>query len=166
MENDLQQNRPDTLMSELSNWNRQENKFRELFSENALKDREFLKLKLERYDNLFHKYNSGPKTQDEQAMMTMLRFQRRKMEKVLYPGLIRRLLHRGRAALTALIVRNREANTARQTKADSNLHELPQIRTVNPPSQQDNIRKMPQLRNNQPTQQQRMNRHRKKGRSL
>ncbi|TDX00514.1 hypothetical protein [Dinghuibacter silviterrae] len=97
-----------TLFKEMGDWNRQESMFRELFSEESLKDRDFMRMKLENYDKLYHKYNGKPLTTDEKALMRMLRFQRRKMEKILYPGLLRRMLHRGTALVKGLLARRRE----------------------------------------------------------
>jgi hypothetical protein len=108
MENDLQAYRTDSLFAELGNWNRQENKFREIFSDDALKDREFQRMKLENYDLLYLKYAGKPLTQDEQAMLAMLQFQRRKMEKALYPGLLSRLIHRANNLIKGMWMRQRE----------------------------------------------------------
>lgn len=41
-------------MSDLANWNRQEIQFGALFGQESLKDREFLKMKLEHYDQLYY----------------------------------------------------------------------------------------------------------------
>gem|GEM_PF-5674992 len=85
----------ETLMGELGSWNKQETKFRDLFSDQALKDREFQKMKLAEYDRLWIKYNGNAITTDERALLVMLKFQRTKMEKALYPGLLRRLFRKG-----------------------------------------------------------------------
>jgi hypothetical protein len=84
----------DSLMVELGTWNRQENKFREIFGDHALKDREFKKMKLSEYERLSSLYAGAATTTDEKAMVRMLQFQRRKLTKDLYPGLIRRAFHR------------------------------------------------------------------------
>ncbi|WP_214072588.1 hypothetical protein [Mucilaginibacter sp. dw_454] len=136
MENALQTSRPETLMSELSNWNQQENKFGALFGQEALKDREFLKMKLENYDQLYYKYNGKAQTPDEKAMMTMLRFQRRKMERSLYPGLLRRILHRGRARLRAMWTGNRENVTINREQANRQAVNLPPLGRDTKPEQQ------------------------------
>jgi hypothetical protein len=83
----------DSLMVELGVWNRQENKFREIFGEHAVKDRDFKKMKLSEYERLSHLYARGANTTDEKAMIRMLQFQQRKLTKDLYPGLIMRAIH-------------------------------------------------------------------------
>ncbi|AOM80076.1 hypothetical protein [Pedobacter steynii] len=84
----------DSLMVELGTWNRQENKFREIFGDQALKDRDFKKMKLSEYERLSSLYAGAATTIDEKAMVRMLQFQRRKLTKDLYPGLIRRAIHK------------------------------------------------------------------------
>ncbi len=171
MENALQTSRPETLMSELSNWNQQENKFGALFGQEALKDREFLKMKLENYDQLYYKYNGKAQTPDEKAMMTMLRFQRRKMERSLYPGLLRRMLHRAGARLQAMWAGNRETVTVTREQVNRQAHNLPPLgREVNQQQQQVTVRQMtPVSKYAQQNNQHKTNRakkHRKKGRSI
>lgn len=68
----------DTIIGGLSDWNRQEQQFRQLFGEDALKDREFIRMKLQQFDRLYYKHSNTAKTTDEMAMMLMLRFQRKK----------------------------------------------------------------------------------------
>lgn len=161
MENTLQ-NRDDTLVSELGNWNRQENRFRELFSDDALKDREFIRMKLERYHSLYYKYRGAERTTDERAMMMVLRFQRRKMERTLYPGLLRRLLHRGRVRLQAALVAGRDAAIAQRTEATQYITPTPVT-----PVQQTGVRQMktPGHRTFN-RQQQRFRQHRRYGKSI
>lgn len=96
-----------TLAGELHAWNNQEEQFAKLFSPQALKDRDFLKLKLGQYDHLWNKYNRQPQTTDSRALLVMLQFQRRKLEKTLYPGLLRRLLHRVANGINGAIERRR-----------------------------------------------------------
>ena len=171
MENTLQTNRPETLMSELRNWNQQENQFGALFGQEALKDREFLKMKLEHYDQIYYKYGGKAQTQDERAMMTMLRFQRRKMGKALYPGLLRRMLHRGRARLKAIWAGNRENVTINREQSNRQVYEMPSLVKDNPTAQQQQatVRQMPVSkyvqRHNQHKNRQ-AKKHRKQGPSL
>lgn len=84
----------DSLMVELGAWNKQENKFREIFGDHAIKDREFKKMKLSEYERLSMLYANGAITTDEKAMVRMLRFQQQKLSRDLYPGLIRRIFHK------------------------------------------------------------------------
>jgi len=172
MENELQTYRPETLMSELRNWHQQENKFGALFGDDALKDREFLKMKLEHYDQLYYKYNGKAQTPDEKAMMTMLRFQRRKMERSLHPGLLRRMLHRGRARLRAMWTSNRESITFNREQANRQVYNLPPLAkdTQSVQQHQANVRQMTPVskyaRQNNLHQTNRAKKHRKKGRSI
>jgi hypothetical protein len=142
MENALQQSRPETLMSELSSWNQQENKFGALFGQEAVKDREFLKMKLENYDQLYYKYNGRAQTPDEKAMMTMLRFQRRKMERSLHPGLLRRMLHRAGARLKAMWTGSRENVTVNREQTNRQARNLPPLGRETRPEQQATVRQM------------------------
>lgn len=89
------------LISELDEWNRMEDLFRNTFGESSLGDRQFLKMKLKEYERLYHFYNGKTNlTKDEKAMLLMLRFQRRNLRKTLYPGLLTRMMYRTRSFLT------------------------------------------------------------------
>lgn len=164
MENELQ-NRQPTLFSELSNWNGQESKFRELFSADVLKDRDFLKLKLDHYNKLYYKYGGGARTTDDQAMVAMLHYQRRKMERTLYPGLLTRMVRRAFARIRIGNALNKENATLRSGPVTDgyNLPPLPpNKRQDQGQKQQPVIRQMPLPR------QIRRNKHakRSKGQSL
>lgn len=160
------QDRPETLVSELGSWNRQENRFRELFSDDALKDREFIRMKLGHYHTLYYKYRGTERTTDERAMMMVLRFQRRKMERTLYPGLIRRLLYRGRMRLQAALTASLNAARAQQTEA-ARYATVPQPAAMNQAQQQAAVRQMkvPKYRKFNSQAQKNHFRH-KKGRSI
>lgn len=169
MENEMQ-NRQETLMGELRNWNVQENKFRELFGDDALRDREFMKMKLEHYHSLYYKYNGRPQTQDEQAMMTMLRFQRRKMERSLHPGFLRRVLHRVGARLKAVWAAGRERAAVAIGQRERDGRNLPPIAfrdgDLQRKDQQASIRQMPvskYAQQNSARQSARQGKHRKNG---
>lgn len=114
MENNTQAFTPETLMGELGSWNRQENKFRELFSAAALKDRDFMKMKLAEYDRLWLKYSGKAQTTDEKALLVMMRYQRRKLERRLYPGLLTRLVRRSVMAVRVFIRKRRESSLKKQ----------------------------------------------------
>lgn len=172
MENELQTYRPETLMGELRNWNQQENKFGALFGQDALKDREFLKMKLENYDQLYYKYDGKTQTQDEKAMMTMLRFQRRKMERSLHSGLLRRMLHRAGARLRAIWSDNRERVTINRSQVNTQAYNLPSLANYGTSSKQQQaaVRQMTPLskyaQQNNLHKTSRAKKHRKKGRSI
>ena len=102
MDNTLQ-DYSSSLIADLSGWNRQEQKFRELFSDDSLKDREFLKMKLAEFNRIFYKHDGTAKTTDERAFMTILGFHRKKLEKALYPGLLTRLVVRAYAFVSGLL---------------------------------------------------------------
>jgi len=129
MERQTQYREP-TLFNELSSWNAQENSFRQLFSDDVLKDRDFLKMKLAHYDKLYYKYGSSPRTTDEQAMVTMLGYQRRKMERSLYPGLLTRLLRRVASRFSLGRAISREHAMAQSRAANNYLHSLPPVQQV------------------------------------
>ena len=95
------------LLRELGAWNRLEGMFRENFSETALGDRDFRKMKLREYDRIYRLYNGKVQTTDERALIVMLRFQRRKIRRTLYPGLLRRLLNRTTNSLFISLERKR-----------------------------------------------------------
>lgn len=104
-------------------------------------------------------------------MMIMLRFQRRKMERALQPGLLRRLLHRGRARLKVMWASNRESQTLNREIVDRQATELPVLVRENRQGQQQQatIRQMPVSKYAQQNQQRnknRQNKNRKKGRSI
>jgi len=170
MENALPQSRPETLMSELSSWNQQENKFGALFGQDALKDREFLKMKLDHYDQLYYKYNGKAQTPDEKAMMTMLRFQRRKMERSLHPGLLRRILHRAGARLKAMWNSSRENVTINREQVNRQAQHLPPLGRDTKAEQQATVRQMIPVskyaQQNNRHQTNAAKKHRKKGRSI
>lgn len=132
-------------MRELSGWNRQEGQFRELFGDASLKDREFLRMKLDTYSSLFHKYNGRAQTTDERALLLMLHYQRRKMEKALYPGLLRRMLYRAAARLKAQW--SQSSKPVQTSVRDSfNLPPIPVRREQAPQQQQGQraaVRQMP-----------------------
>lgn len=96
-----------TLMAELERWNKQEQKFKQLFGDASVKDRDFQKMKLAEYDRLWYKYQDSTATTDERSMLVMLRFQRRKLEQALYPGLITRMVRRAFVALKASFSRDK-----------------------------------------------------------
>lgn len=115
-----------TLITELGSWNRQEQKFRELFGADALKDREFQKMKLAEYDRLYRRHSGSVTTTDEKALLTMLRFQRSKMEKALYPGILTRLLRRGFSRLKHMVQQALQRRASvQQQPADYGISTIP-----------------------------------------
>jgi hypothetical protein len=101
-----------SLFRELGAWNVQETRFAEIFSREALADREFRKMKLSEYDRLYHRYSTLATTSDEKALLTMLKFQRRKLERSLFPSLLGRLMHRAIASFGPVINARREMDMA------------------------------------------------------
>lgn len=85
---------PQALEMGLDFWGKQEQKFQSLFGKDALKDKEFLKMKLRYYDNLWYKYKNAPLSIEGQLMRNMLKFQRKKLEKSLHHGLVRQIIRR------------------------------------------------------------------------
>lgn len=82
------------LMAELTSWNQQEQTFKKLFSDQALQDREFLKMKLAEFDHIWYKHHLLAETTDEKALIKILQYQRNSMQKSLYPGLLTRFVVR------------------------------------------------------------------------
>ncbi|OJV52286.1 MAG: hypothetical protein BGO31_05500 [Bacteroidetes bacterium 43-16] len=96
MENgwDIEERTP-TFFSALDEWDHFEELSRERFGKDSLKDRDFKKLKLREFDRLYYYYNRrSDLSRDEKAMLLVLDFQRTKLTKALFPGLIRRLLYK------------------------------------------------------------------------
>lgn len=96
-------NKLPTLMDAFREWNRSEDMFREAFGDGALEDRDFLKLKLREYDRIWHTFNGKPLSKDEKALMVILRFQRRKLRRGLYRGLLTRFLNRAGSYIRFLL---------------------------------------------------------------
>lgn len=94
MEQAVQNIKGSSLTEDLKSWNQQESQFRNLFSEQALIDKEFLKMKLKEFNRIWYKYSGIPQSPVEGALMMMLNYQRRKLQQSLYPGLLTRLLVR------------------------------------------------------------------------
>lgn len=90
---------PATLEEELDFWIRQEQKFQSLFGKEALKDKEFIKMKLRHYDSLWYKYKNAPLGTEGQLMRNMLKFQRKKIDKSMHRGLLRQIIRRINTAI-------------------------------------------------------------------
>lgn len=116
MDNIRQGSYADSLMAEVNAWNRFEKIFRESVGEEDMKERDFLKMKLKEFDRIWYSHPATDKTGtiDERAMQIVVGYQRKKLEKALYPGLLRRLLHRARVYVAASIDGTRSLAKARQ----------------------------------------------------
>jgi hypothetical protein len=101
---------PQTLEAGLDFWSRQEQKFQSLFGKESLKDKEFLKMKLRHYDNLWYQYKTAPLGIEGQLMRNMLKFQRRKIDKSLHRGLLRSIIRKINIAIKS----NRAQNMQRK----------------------------------------------------
>lgn len=135
MEIELQANNKDTLMHGLTAWNKIENMFRDVFSEDSLKDRDYLKMKLAEYDRLHYRHSGTAQTTDERALSSMLRFQRRKMERSLYPGLLTRMVRRALRYLSPAINGRRELAMASQAGSQPYLNRPLPVREPGPVQQ-------------------------------
>jgi hypothetical protein len=176
MDNTLQNYKGSTFMAELSGWNQQEQKFRSLFSDQALQDRDFLKMKLAEYNRIWYKYNGTVQSTDEKALMIMLRFHRRKLQKTIFPGLITRLLSRAYAFTKGMVSQWIAGQSVRKAEG-YNLNPIPvpqQVINVEKPEAQarDNIPHQRQnqhqqhAQGNKPRTKKNHHRHKHKGRSL
>lgn len=110
----------DTLMAELHGWSRLEQTFAQTFGSDSLRDRDYLKMKLSEYDRLYHFYAAGTLSRDEKAMTRMLRYQSRKLERALFPGLASRLLRRAVRQLIRAVSGDDEAAIARNFSMTEN----------------------------------------------
>ena len=108
---------PETLEAGLDFWNRQEQKFKSLFGQESLKDREFLKMKLRHYDKLWYQYKNASLGIEGQLMRNMLKFQRRKIEKSLHPGLLRTIIRKINIAINS----NRAQHMQRKVESKNRL---------------------------------------------
>lgn len=114
------------LLSDLNDWNRLEELFLNTFGEQSLKDKQFRKLKLERYTRLYDKYKGrNDLSKDEGALLLMVHFQSRNIRKILYPGLLNRLLYRVGAFLTLsirkMVNKEKQYDFRNEMYADRNL---------------------------------------------
>ncbi|WP_209864189.1 hypothetical protein [Chitinophaga sp. OAE865] len=97
MENELRPAYANSIMAELHQWNQLERDLSQAFRKGGkeqLDDRDFKKLTLSEYDRIANLYAGTPATRDEKVWFKVLQYQRAKLEKSLYPGLITRLLRR------------------------------------------------------------------------
>ncbi|MBT2591401.1 hypothetical protein J7E50_14320 [Pedobacter sp. ISL-68] len=90
MNNQLPVNR---VEMELSLWRSREERFSKLFSFNLSSNKSLLKEKLQYYERIAAKYK-GTQDVDERFALNVLRQERNKIEKQLYPNLLIRLLRR------------------------------------------------------------------------
>lgn len=79
--------------AELNQWRSREERFNKLFSFGLSSNRALLKEKLDYYDRIAAKYK-GTRDLDERFALRMLRQERNRIEKQLYPNLLIRLLRR------------------------------------------------------------------------
>lgn len=95
-----QESRPsyaNSIMAELHDWSTLEADLSQVFKRGAkdgLDDRDFKKLTLSEYDRIASIYAGNAVTRDEKVWFKVLQYQRAKLEKSLYPGLLTRLLRR------------------------------------------------------------------------
>ncbi len=90
MNNQLPINRVET---ELNQWRSREERFSKLFSFSLSSNKALLKEKLQYYDHIAAKYK-GTQDLDERFVLRMLQQERSKIEKLLYPNPVIRLLRR------------------------------------------------------------------------
>lgn len=105
-----------SMMAEVHAWSRFEKIFSESVGAEDMQTKQFLKMKLKEFDRIWYSHPNTPgnSTIDERAMQIVVNYQRKKLEKALYPGLLRRLLHRARVYVAASIDGTRSLAKARQ----------------------------------------------------
>lgn len=82
----------------LMEWKEREQRYQKLFSPSVLSSREFLKEKLNDYERLQARFVNSENQKDRQAL-SILRMERRALEKRVYPNIFIRLVRRGIVAL-------------------------------------------------------------------
>ena len=88
-----------TLLADLMEWDRLEQTLRSAFKDRSMSEKDILKLRLSEYERLYRVHGNLASTRDDLAMLQMIRYQRPKLERILYPGLASRLLRRAVLAL-------------------------------------------------------------------
>ena len=82
-----------SLFADFGQWNRLEDYFKQNLSQKDLDNRRFRNLKLKEYNRLIRTYSGASLTRDEQALMTVMKFQRGSLVRSLYPGLLTRMFY-------------------------------------------------------------------------
>lgn len=115
---------------ELDQWLKREQRFKTLFSFALDTNRAFLREKLRYYHSLALKYK-GIATADEKLTLTVLRQERKAMEKQLYPNLLARLIYKMTSGIvqggTAIRDRKRYAVSERELKESLQKLGFPEI---------------------------------------
>lgn len=106
------------MEAELGQWRSREQRFSKLFSFSLSTNSALLKEKLEYYDRTAAKYK-GTQDMDERFALRMLRQERNRMEKQLYPNLLIRLLRRLLLAPVKkqIIIRQESKKTGENSRA-------------------------------------------------
>ncbi|MEZ2442734.1 hypothetical protein AB6805_13515 [Chitinophaga sp. RCC_12] len=97
MEHESRPSYANSIMAELHDWSKLEADLSQIFKRGAIEgldDRDFKKLTLSEYDRIVSIYSGNAVTRDEKVWFKVLQYQRAKLEKSLYPGLLTRLLRR------------------------------------------------------------------------
>ncbi len=82
-----------TLFNDFGNWSRLEEYFTKQLSQKDLQSRRYRSMKLREYNRMLRTYSGGLLTQDEKALMTVMKFQRGSLVRSLYPGLLSRIFY-------------------------------------------------------------------------
>lgn len=99
---------PNTLFNDFGQWSRLEEYFTKQLSQKDLQSRRFRNMKLREYNRMIRLYNGAGLTQDEQALMTVMKFQRGSLVRSLYPGLLSRIFYLVSKAVDNLLFYNKE----------------------------------------------------------
>ena len=81
------------VVKDLLVWKHQETRCAELFSSSVLNEKAFLKARLHFYDKIHQQYKRTS-NQEEKLYVQILKGERRKLEKALYPGLFDKLFRK------------------------------------------------------------------------
>ncbi|WP_433863907.1 hypothetical protein [Sphingobacterium thalpophilum] len=99
---------PKTLFNDFGQWSRLEEYFTKQLSQKDLQSRRFRNMKLRQYNQMIRLYSGAGLTQDEQALMTVMKFQRGSLVRSLYPGLLSRIVYLVSKGVDNLLFYNKE----------------------------------------------------------
>src|SRR3954452_4563466 len=74
----------------LNNWLKKENQLKTLFGNDVVKEKHFLKSKMEFFNDL-HKGIKGDANSNEKLLLNVIKGETKKLEKTVYPNLVTRL---------------------------------------------------------------------------
>jgi len=101
-----------TLREELREWKEIEDVVAQSFSGDT-NVKKLLKMQLKEYDRMYKRFKGNVYTKDDKALMIVLEHRRKNLERELYPGLLRRIIHRTAKFVRSSLDYKSEAEMAR-----------------------------------------------------